>query len=260
MSAGDVEIVFVLFLKFSESPIGSSTITTYIIAVMSTQIYRHIFLTSVSLVILAAILSVVVAADDAYRDDPVLEYYCKQAEEACESRDPLQRGVSFSYVARAYYKKLRGNGSVEKLDSAIHKYYYSFGTLDSQNTTIVTSKRVKELDLSYPDVFGGDYLYNFFPNDTGGETIAIGFDTDTVIDNRPVGLATIDREYYFFHNIFLYYPNRPDHRRYTRSMGFTEYQGYIFPDTMWVVGAAEAVFFTESYRIEVDIDSIQIYR
>ena len=99
-----------------------------------------------------------------------------------------------------------------------------------------------------------------FPNDTGGPQLAIGFDTDSLRDPRPVGLAMIDRDEYYPKWLYLFYPEEKNHSRFTKSFRFVQQDGLLFPDSVWVVGAREGVFSTEHYRIETDVTEISIQR
>lgn len=193
-------------------------------------------------------------------DDQILNFYCSRADETFKSRDPLDGGVSFSWEAKSYYKLMERKGKVRLVDSAITEYFYSFGNVDSIKKIIPFHKEHFKIDFSYPNVFKGDYHFNFFPNDTGGKEIAIGFDTDSTDQKDPVGLAIIDRDKYYLKWLYLYYPHKKGYKRYTRSFRFTEYQGYIFPDSIWEIKGHLSIFTMEWYRIETGISKIKIYR
>src|SRR5512140_1325455 len=64
-------------------------------------------------------------------NDPVLTFYWTQADASLTSRDPLQRGVNYSFVGTSYFKRIGRGGKVESTDSSRTAYYYSFGNLDS---------------------------------------------------------------------------------------------------------------------------------
>ncbi len=199
----------------------------------------------------------VVAQDEA---DPVLAYYCRRAAETYGSRNPLERGLTFSYRATTYYMNIGAHGAVARLDSGSVDYYYSFGELDSSNLVVKPENSQKPVDLRFHNVFEGNYEFTFFPNDTGGSDMAIGFDIVDAADTLPVGLAVIDRERFFYRKLYLHYPNKKYYKRFSRSFRFVEYQGYIFADSVWQVGAKKGVFTTEFFRTETGITNITIYR
>jgi len=130
---------------------------------------------------------------DTESDDPVLNFYIDRARATAESRNPIERGTVFSFDAVTYYKRIGRGGKVDLVDSTWSTYYYSFGERDSLTTDTSVSSREYEVDIFYPNVFDHDYIYNFYPNDTGGADLAIGFDTDSMVQDEPVGIAIIDR-------------------------------------------------------------------
>jgi hypothetical protein len=174
---------------------------------------------------------------DTESDDPVLNFYIDRARATAESRNPIERGTVFSF------------GST---------YYYSFGERDSLTTDTSVSSREYEVDIFYPNVFDHDYIYNFYPNDTGGADLAIGFDTDSMVQDEPVGIAIIDRSRYFLKWLYLYYSDRKGYKRYSHSLRFSEQDGFVFPDSIWSVAAKVGLFSTDYYRLETGISNLVI--
>ena len=217
---------------------------------------RHIGLT-LTLLGVASMATSTCAEEEA---DPILEFYCRRAAQTYESRDPLERGISFSFRATTHYMNIGEHGEVIGRDSSVTDYFYSFGQLDSSEVILSPERTQKAVDYDYANVFSGDYEFFFFPNDTGGSELAIGFDTPAPEDSLPVGLAVIDRDMFYLRWLFLHYPNKKYHKRYSRSFRFTEYDGYIFADSLWQVSARKGVFTTDFFRTETDISDITIYR
>lgn len=220
---------------------------------------RKIRYTGFSLALLTAV-SVVVGVFAQDEGDPILAFYCRRAAETFGTRDPLQTGLTFSFRAKTYYMNIGQHGEVTGLDSGITDYYYSFGELDSSHVVVKPEQSQKDVDLTFDNIFNYGYEFYFFPNDTGGDDLAIGFDTYTAEDSLPVGLAVIDRDRYFLKQLYLHYPNRQYYKRYSRSLRLLEYQGYIFADSVWQVLAKQGVFTTEFFRTETGISDIEIYR
>ena len=228
---------------------------------MSTEKY-HVSVTRAGVCFLAGLATVLVAVvdDSAQAADPVLQFYCERAAAVTAARDPVERGLSYSFTARTYYKEVGKRGQIEKTDSTVADYYFSFGSLDSQRTRIAASTWTNDVCFLVPNVFREDYHFNFFPHDTGGSYLAIGFDTDSAGDPRPVGLALIDRERYSLCRLYVFYSNKPGYKRFSRSYRLVEVEGYILPDSIWEVGARQGVFSTDDYRLETGIENITIYR
>ena len=155
-----------------------------------------------ALFVLVAGLPLRSAVDD-QQTDPIVQFYCAQARSVCAEHRPDEQALAYSLTATSYRKKVGGRGAIEHIDSAVADFYFSGGTLDSQKTAVSTSKKLANIDFSYPNVFDQDYQFSFYPNDTGGKYLAIGFDTDSAGDPRPVGLAIIDRYEYSLHRLYL---------------------------------------------------------
>jgi len=208
-------------------------------------------------ILLVVVVCPVMGQDDA--GDPVLDFYCQRAASAFRSADPAQSGTAYSFRATSYYWQLESGTPPKQVDSSVTDFYFSFGQLDSSRTRTEASDRFNFLDLSIPPIFEGPYFFNFFPNDTGGVEIAIGFDTDSTDTTFPTGLAILNRDRCTLERIYLCYPNIENHRRFSRGLRLTTVNGRVYPDSAWIIGAKYGVFSTDHYRIETRIDSLKVY-
>ena len=224
---------------------------------MSTEKY-HIRVLWIAMV--ALIATATGFADDSYGGDPVLEFYCTQAASVSAESDPLGNWVKFSLLTTSHYKRVASNGRITSVDTAIVRYWFSSGSLDSQMVDMATSDGMMQQQCSVPDIFNAQYRYTFYPNDTGGELLAIGFDTPKADDSLPVGLVVIDRDSYSLRRLYLYYPHREGYKRFSRCYRVSEREGFLFPDSIWEVGARKGVFSTENYRLETRIDAVSVDR
>ena len=128
------------------------------------------------------------------KEDDILNHYQTRASEVFDGRNPIVSGLKFSFEAKRYglvydkqmHKKIK--------DSTIAKYYYSFGELDSMVVLTKPKDSFDSLDILYPNIFADNYSFNFFPNDTGGQNLAIGYDSHNFDVSLPVGMAIIDRD------------------------------------------------------------------
>ncbi len=200
------------------------------------------------------------SADSAGQQNPILDFYVKSAAASFTSRDPIAAGLSFSFRATTYYKDLNRGGKVQLTDSLVADYYYSFGALDSTVALAPSKEKHPAPDIIVPNVFSMNYLFNFFPNDTGGSDLAIGFDTKDTTSADPTGIAIIDRDRFFLKRLYLYYSNSLAYKRYSRSLRYTEFEGFNFPDSIWEVRAEAGIFSSRHYRVETGIGQLQIYR
>jgi hypothetical protein len=193
------------------------------------------------------------------RDADVLKYYWDRIRASLASGDPIAHGVNFSYQTTTYYKTLGKVGEISSIDSVKSAFFYSFGKLDSSRTLLKSNHSIPKIDLSFPRIFDSSYYLNFFPNDTGGQLLAIGFDTDSTHKSWPSGLVMIDRQKYFPSWLYLYYPDQSGFRRFSRSFRFINQDGYVFPDSIWEVAVKDGLLFTTSYRLETLISDFKIH-
>jgi len=199
-----------------------------------------------------------IPAQETASDDPVLKHYVEQAEHTFESRNPAERGIAYSYRASTRYRKIDSEGNATTVDSGVVDYYYSFGKLDSSTVVKAAEKDETVFDPDVPNVFTGDYIYYFFPNDPGEGRIAIGLDTPTADSDLPTGFANIDRKSYWLTGLQLYWATIPNFKRLTKSFSFVEVQGMVFPDSLVVQGAKQGLFQTENFRIETVLSDITV--
>lgn len=193
-------------------------------------------------------------------DADVLRYYWNRADATLKSRDPLETGARFSFVARTYQKKIGKLGEITSIDSATVQYFYSFGNLDSTATLQGDPKQLRRTDLIFPNIFDSTYLLNDYPNDISDSALAIGFDTDSTAHKDPVGLALIDRRTYLPQWAYLYYPDSSGFRRFSRSFRLAEHDGLVFPDSVWIVAIKDEFLFSTTYRLETGISRFTVYR
>jgi len=192
------------------------------------------------------------------QDDPVLDFYCNRAKAVYPTLNPFDNGAALSFLVRSYLTELKRRGREIVTDSSIVRYYFSYGYLDSQQIITSTTDELTGLDFAYPNMFDRDYYFNFFPNDTGGDAIAIGVDSDSTRGYTPVGIAVINRSHYYLLRLYLYFPGPNKYERYSKEMSFVNYGGVVFPDTIRVTFARAGIFSTQYYRRETIVDSLVV--
>ncbi len=191
--------------------------------------------------------------------NPILAYYCRQASAACNLRSLTVQQVNYSFMVTVHRTSLGRRGEVTGTDSAACRYFFTGAALDSQRAAAPASDDMGPLDFSCPNVFDVGYQYQFFPNDTGG-TLAIGFDSDSLSDTVPNGLAIIDRYDFALQRLYLFYPNKPGYKRYTRILYMGKHGGYLLPDSIAEQGSKTSILSTEHYRLKLVISEVKIYR
>lgn len=206
------------------------------------------------------VLTATLSATDKYGGDQVVEFYCTQATAKSQSQSAFAPGVQAAATAHTLYKRVASDGRITSVDTAIVRYWFTGGIVDSQVVVSATSDGIPQVAFDLPLVFSEDYLFAFFPNDPGGEMLSIGFDTPDDSTTLPIGLAVIDRDEYVLRRLYLYYPRIEGYEHLSRGFRLMEFEGYLFPDSIWEVGSKEGIFSTENYRLEAMIDSVSISR
>lgn len=208
--------------------------------------------------ILAAILFISALAQEP--TDPVLSFYVTQAKKAFETSQLHSEKMHYTFLVTSHYQKIGRGGVVERLDTAITRYFMSGSQIDSTQVVAEPTSEMPVPTIAFPNIFAESYIYNFFPNDIGEEDIAIGFDTPGSEDSLPAGLAVIDRAEYKLKRLHLYYQNPDGFKRLTRSYLLKEQNGFIFADSIWELNAKHGVFSTEYYRLKTDIGQLELIR
>lgn len=222
---------------------------------MSIEKY-HIGFACANVIVLLLAVSIMAAGD--YGDDQVLKFYCTQTEAISQRSNALSNYVQVVATAHTFYKRIASDGHVTSVDTAVIRYWFTGGIIDSQVVVSGNLDEIPQAKFDIPDVFSQDYMYSFFPNDPGGGMLSIGFDTPNDSVDLPVGLAVIDRDEYKLRRLYLHYPQLDGYKHLSRGFRLTECGEYLFPDSIWEVGSREGVLSTEHYRLESRIDSIII--
>lgn len=211
--------------------------------------------TALWLIVLSLAVSYTPSAQD---EDPILDYYTTSSAQVMQAVDSLLATSRYSFDVTSRYEKLE-KGKVTQTDTLKARYYYTGYTLDSQTVDLRTADRFDELDFFAPNVMAMDYVFSFYPNDTGGPELAIGFDTDTISSTQPVGLAIIDRDLFYPHRLHLSYPSQSKHEGFSQTYSFSLQAGsFVFPDTITDNVSQMGIFFPEHYRRVTTIDNFRI--
>jgi hypothetical protein len=193
-------------------------------------------------------------------DDPILDFYCSSAGANFEGRNPLTHGATFRFRATSILSTFAGGGVAYVTDSTVSDYYYSFGQSDSTCTIVSSQGKMPAFEFAAPNVFGDSLIHSFFPNDTGGAELPIGFDSPLAESGAPNGIAVIDRSTYATKRLYLFYPNKVGYKRLSRIYNFTMRDEYLFPESIVEQGAISGIFTTSYYRMETRLTAIQLIR
>ncbi|RME24355.1 MAG: hypothetical protein D6800_08825 [Candidatus Zixiibacteriota bacterium] len=202
--------------------------------------------------------ALVVETGQAIDDSAVVAYYWQKTARAYGERMTRQLKRHFVLRARTYYHNLDKHGRVTKTDSLLADYYFTGPRVDSQVVIATSRADMPAVDFSIPSIFADPYSINGFPNDTGGTSLAIGFEGMTADDPRPDGLLIIDRNRVLPLWLYAYYPKPGRGKRLSRCFRFTEQQGIVYPDSLWKVAAEPGLLSQKYYRVETGVRSITL--
>ena len=193
-------------------------------------------------------------------DDPILDFYCTSAGAEFAGRSPIAHGAIFSFHATSVLRTIGDGGIATVSDSAVSDYFYSFGNLDSTRTIVAPKSGMPVFEYDAPNVFGDSLIHSFFPNDTGGPELAIGFDSPSLESEAPNGIVVIDRSTYATKRLYLFFPNKVGYKRLTRIYDFALHDEYLVPELIVEQGALSGIFTTSYYRMETRLTDIKVVR
>lgn len=181
----------------------------------------------------------------------VIDYYWSRASAVWLKNQKALSDQLVSCDVSAVVQELSRGGVVKSADTSINRYFYTNGRIDSIVNVSGTKRLSVDIDLNFPTIFDSNYQKTFFPNDTGAGDLAIGFDTDTLVDPRPTGILTIDRNTYAVRRLHISWPHKDGYRRFGRSYVFALHDGHVLIDSMVESAVIERLFKDEDYRLEI---------
>lgn len=213
---------------------------------------KNILIWSLFLLWCAALL----AAQENSEIDPVLQYYWDGARDRIEQLAGVRQKVGLTFQAITIRQDTDAHGVILDSDTAVTQLYFTGLSLDSQ-VVIPPSDGKPELEqFDWPPLDWDAYTPNLYPNDTGGPDLAIGFVSDSADERAPDGLLIVDRDQYYPKWLYLYYNDRPNFRRFTRTYRFTIVDGILVADSISDVATRMGIFTDDSYRIETSVSDI----
>jgi len=159
--------------------------------------------------------------DDA--DSTAIQYYLDRARNTFESSYIFNLKRDFEFRADAIATLTNYRGTLDRADTSAYDIKYSAGGVS--NIVIVDSSVVSYNvvpDMTVPDMpWKLDDRFYFFPNDTGGNGISIGFEPrDATIPGATSGYIVIDRYNFTVKSVTIYVTDHPFSDRYSRVYNF----------------------------------------
>lgn len=188
----------------------------------------------------------------------IIDYYWNHAAQSWHSNQKAIAKRLESCDVTAIVKELSRGGVVKSADTSASRYFYSPGGVDSIVRLSGDKRLSVDVDLALPAIFDGLYQKSFFPNDTGAGDLAIGFDTDTLVDRRPSGILTINRDFYYARRLHISWPHKPGFRRFGRSYHFVQMDQLTVIDTIIESAVIERLLADDDYRLEITITNYRL--
>ncbi len=162
-------------------------------------------------------------------DSTVIRYYLKQARNSFETTYIFGLKRDFQCQAQAIATLTNYRGKLDQVDTLAYEVVYSDGKTSSINMTDTARMSENVIpEMAIPDMpWELDCWFYFFPNDTGGENISIGFEPhDATAPNAASGFIKLDRYNFTVKEYTIYESNGQFSERYSRVYTF-EYRNLL---------------------------------
>lgn len=179
------------------------------------------------ILILNVLLFSKAAGDSA--DSVAIQFYLKQARNTFETTYIFNLKRDFVCKAMATATLTNYRGKLDQIDTAAYEIVYSDGRVSSVNVSDTAKMPQNNMpDLTITDLpWQLDCEFYFFPNDTGGSDIYIGFEPrDGASEKAASGYIVMDRYNYMIKSYTIYMSNHPFSDRYSRVYTF-DYQNLL---------------------------------
>ena len=202
--------------------------------------------------VMSASMMYLFAAAGRAENDPtgrVMDYYLSKLDSVLTGRYIFQVDTTFSVKVRSIFIHHDSRGGLRSSDTAV--YELKFENLHKISETILDSST--NAANNPPDTFtfqfpqNSQYIYNFFPNDTGAGILAIGFDPPEYLrDSMPDGIVTFDRTSYNISRLILNFIEREGYQRYSVVYEFEEISKLLTLKSLQI-NAAKSGFLRNVY-------------
>ena len=156
-------------------------------------------------------------------DSTVIQYYLKQARNSFETTYIYNLKSGFQCQAQAIATLTNYRGKLDQVDTSTYEIMYADGKVSSIDMTDTARMAENVIPaMTIPDMpWELDCWFYFFPNDTGGENISIGFEpNDATIPGAASGFIKLDRYNFTVKEYTIYESNGGFSDRYSRVYTF----------------------------------------
>jgi hypothetical protein len=167
-----------------------------------------------------------------YADDinSVISFYLNNLDYVFNQNYAFKSDSSFSCKAQSIMSTTDYRGKPDKTDTTVVKLFYSKGQLDS--SAVLDSAKLKDniLPDSFvpPQIWRDSLKYDFYPNDTGAGTLAIGFESKSMDSSKAViGFLNLNRANFYLEALFLHYPHPENYGSISEIYIFDSSDGHL---------------------------------
>lgn len=193
-------------------------------------------------------------------DEDLARYVWKKTQAQLLTGQVAATGQVVSGTFRARYIRYDKDRNVIQRDSAEGEIFGKDGILDSIRVTSGAAKILEQRSFSCPDLGKPSYRASFFPNDTGGTTLALNIDMDSSAAFGSVGIVNVDRATYLPSSFYLSLPVDDDTRRRSQIIKVVSLEGGLYPVSFFEVVVEKGILSQENYQLSMQIDSLRLIK
>jgi len=182
-------------------------------------------------------------------DDSVMRYYLQNVDSVLSGCHLFDTAYDYTVDVKALFSNINYRGELSESDTTGYKAVFKAGIKDT--STAVDSVGVEDNiipdDISFIKPWEQDCRFYFFPNDTGGSVLAIGFEPNNPDSgDAPAGILIIDRYNFRPQKIYLHYREIGKYDRLSKSYEFMETESGMVLNHLIIQGSYLR-FFSRSY-------------
>jgi len=208
-----------------------------------------------SKVVFVVILSFLIAAEANTQDEPIIDFYLSQLDSTFQSEYIFVSDANFSVEVQSIMIKTDYRGEIDKVDTAIYKVYYS-GEIDSVSiidSALTLDENILPEKFFFNPPWYEENIFFFYPNDTGGAILAIGFRPDSAFSDTVVtGFLNMDRYDYKLKSIFMHDPDPEEYDNISHVFYFGPRDDYQIILSYEIQGLKQALlgklFFKQKFE------------
>jgi hypothetical protein len=193
-------------------------------------------------------------------DETVMNYYLQNIDSVLDRAHLYDEENFYSVDIKTIFDNINYRGELDESDTAEYKAYYGAGKIDSSK--VIDSAKIEENiapdDIGFIKPWKQNCYFYFFPNDTGGSELAIGFEPNNP-DSEGVaaGMMIIDRYSYKLKKIYLHYREIGKYDRLSQAYEYAETDSGLVLSHLVIQGSFLRFFSRSFFKQDVHFSNYQ---